>query len=164
MDRHYGITCPTRTPFRAATTIQDVVLRGATRAIEKRAELFASSQRNNPPASILTPDKRQTRDNLIDTVATKGGSAAMTMHPMGETSEMTAGAGDCRTEALRRMTAEQLLHLGKRQVAYLKVGMRDGELAFVVYGADGTALMIVDAVEAAVEMAVEHGLGFVTVH
>ena len=88
----------------------------------------------------------------------------MTMHQVGETRKMMTDAGDCGTAALRQMTAEQLRHLGKRQVVYLKVGMRHGELAFVLYGADGTALVIVDAVETAVEMAAEHGLGFVAVH
>ena len=36
-----------------------------------------------------------------------------------------------------QMTAEQLLLLGKRQVVYLKSGIRGGELVFMLYGADG---------------------------
>ena len=46
--------------------------------------------------------------------------------------------------ALRRMTVEQLLQLGTRQVVYLRAGMRDGKLAFVLYGADGLPLASVD--------------------
>jgi hypothetical protein len=62
------------------------------------------------------------------------------------------------------MTAKQLLQLGARQVVYLKAGIRDGEMAFMLYGGDGTPLAMVDTVESAVEMVAEHGLGFVAVH
>jgi hypothetical protein len=34
----------------------------------------------------------------------------------------------------------------------------------MLYGADGTPLVMVDTVEAAVEMVAENGLGFVAVH
>ena len=92
----------------------------------------------------------------------------MTMHPVrepGETtpSETMINAGE-RTTVLRQITAEQLLHLGTRQVVYLKVGLHDGELAFMLYSADGTPLVMVDTVEMAVETAAEHGLSFVAVH
>jgi hypothetical protein len=66
--------------------------------------------------------------------------------------------------ALRRMTVEQFLQLGTRQVVYLRSGMRDGKLALVLYGADGLPLASVDDVETAVEMVVENGLSFATVH
>ena len=88
----------------------------------------------------------------------------MNMHPMGEPGATMIDAADQKTAALRQMSVEQLLHLGTRQVAYLKSGMRNGELLFMVYGADGTPLVMVDAVETAVEMATQHGLGFVAVH
>jgi hypothetical protein len=65
---------------------------------------------------------------------------------------------------LRQMTAEQLLHLGTRQIAYLRAGMCDGELLFVLHGADGMPLLTADDAETAVEMASERGLGFVAVH
>jgi hypothetical protein len=92
----------------------------------------------------------------------------MTMHPMGEPgeampSETMIDAGE-RTTVLRQITAEQLLHLGTRQVVYLKVGLHDGELAFMLYSADGTPLVMVDTVETAVETAAERGLSFVAVH
>ena len=87
----------------------------------------------------------------------------MNMHPMGESGEMTIPAGDQKT-ALRQMSVEQLLHLGTRQVVYLKSGVRNGELLFVVYGADGIPLVAVEAVETAVQMAAEHGLAFVAIH
>jgi hypothetical protein len=87
----------------------------------------------------------------------------MNMHPMGEPGETMIVTGD-RTAVLRQMTAEQLLHLGTHQVAYLKVGLHDGELAFMLYGADGNPLVMVDTVDTAMEMAAERGLGFVAVH
>jgi hypothetical protein len=68
------------------------------------------------------------------------------------------------TTALRQMTPEQLLHLGTRQVVYLRSGMCDGEPAFVLHGADGAPLVMAGDVETAVEIAVKHGLAFVTVH
>jgi hypothetical protein len=42
--------------------------------------------------------------------------------------------------------------------------MHDGELAFILYGADGIPLVMVDTVESAVEMVAERGLAFVAIH
>jgi hypothetical protein len=88
----------------------------------------------------------------------------MNMHPIDEPGETMIDAGGQTTVALRQITAEQLLHLGTRQMAYLKSGMRDGEPAFMLYGADGSPLVMVDTGETAVEMAAEHGLDFVAIH
>ena len=63
--------------------------------------------------------------------------------PVGEPGEKMIDAGERTTAALRQMTAEQLLHLGTRQVVYLKTGKCDGEQAFGVFGADGTPLVVV---------------------
>ena len=71
---------------------------------------------------------------------------------------------DRRATALRQMTADQLLDLGTRQVVYLRTGTYDGERLFVLYGADGVPLAMVDGVETAVEVATEHDLEFVAVH
>jgi hypothetical protein len=62
------------------------------------------------------------------------------------------------------MTIEQLLQLGTRQVVYLKAGMRDGAMAFVLYRADGIPLIAVDDMETAMEMVAENGLRFATIH
>jgi hypothetical protein len=83
---------------------------------------------------------------------------------MSEPSKTTIGVEDQTTAALRRITSEQLLHLGTRQVVYLRVGLHDGELAFAIYGADGVPLVVVDDVDSAVAMAAERGLDFVAVH
>ncbi len=88
----------------------------------------------------------------------------MTIHPISEPGEMRNGAEDQMINALRQMTPEQLLYLGERQVAYLRAGMCDGEMRFVLFGADGTPLARTDAVETAVEMAAEHGLAFIAIH
>ena len=88
----------------------------------------------------------------------------MNLHPKSEPGEIMIDAGSQTVAALRQMTMEQLLHLGTHQVVYLKAGMHDGEQAFLLYGADGTPLVMVDTVEAAAEMAAEYGLGFVAVH
>jgi hypothetical protein len=78
----------------------------------------------------------------------------MEMHPITEP----------RETALRQMTTEQLLHLGERYVVYLKSGVCDGEMLFVLYGANGAPLMAADDVETALDMAAECGLNFVAVH
>jgi hypothetical protein len=88
----------------------------------------------------------------------------MNMQPIGELGETRINAADRRTAALRRMTAEQLLHLGMRQVVYLKAGRCGGEMLFVLYGADGMPLATADDAETAVAMAAEGGLQFITVH
>jgi hypothetical protein len=88
----------------------------------------------------------------------------MDMHPVSEPSDTWVSVGDRQVAALRQMTAEQLLQLGTRQVVYLKSGMCDGEMLFVLYGADGTPLVVAEDVETAAEMAVDCGLNFVAVH
>lgn len=65
---------------------------------------------------------------------------------------------------MRQMTVEQLLQLGRHQVVYLKTGMHNGEMAFVLYRADGIPLMAADDMETAVEVAAENGLRFATIH
>jgi hypothetical protein len=68
------------------------------------------------------------------------------------------------TDALRHMTVEQLLYLGTRQVVYLRSGTQDGQHAFMIYGADGTPLEVVDALDVAMQLVAENGLHFVTIH
>lgn len=83
----------------------------------------------------------------------------MSTHPIGE-----IAGGDPRTTALRQMTPEQLLHLGTRQVAYLRTSICDGQVAFVLFGADGEPLVIAGDIETAVKIAADHGLAFATIH
>ena len=71
---------------------------------------------------------------------------------------------DQKIAALRQMTAEQLLCLGKRQVAYLKVGLREDGLVFVLCGADGGLIEMSDNIEEAAEMAARSGLELISVH
>ena len=81
------------------------------------------------------------------------------------TSNANSGqSADRRAFALRQMTADQLLDLGRRQLVYLRTGTRDGERLFVLYRADGMPLAMVADVETAVEVAAEHALEFVSVH
>jgi hypothetical protein len=70
---------------------------------------------------------------------------------------------DCVAYA-RQMTAAQLLYLGAGQVAYLKVGVFEGEQGCMIYSADGATLEMVDAMETAIKLIAENGLSFVTVH
>ena len=60
----------------------------------------------------------------------------MEIHPLNEIDRHARVTRDSRS-ALRWMTSEQLLYLGMNQVVYLKSGMCDGKMVFVLFGADG---------------------------
>jgi hypothetical protein len=72
--------------------------------------------------------------------------------------------GDQRTAELRRMTEDQLLRLGTRQVVYLQAGTCEGEMVFVIYSADGNPIVMVEDLETAMETVAEQGLIIVAVH
>ena len=65
---------------------------------------------------------------------------------------------------VRQMTAAQLRRLGVPSLVYLRQGIVDGEVAYAIHAADGSAVAIVEDVEVAIELVAEHGLSFVTVH
>ena len=65
---------------------------------------------------------------------------------------------------VRQLTPAQLLELGIAQLVYLRQGMVDGETAYAIHAADGSAVAVVEDVEVAVELVAEHGLTFATVH
>ena len=87
----------------------------------------------------------------------------MEMHSPGHVGADTSVIQDSGS-GLRLMTSEQLLGLGMNQVVYLKSGICDGKMLFVLFGADGTPVVVADNVDTAVETAIEHGLSFVAVH
>jgi hypothetical protein len=87
----------------------------------------------------------------------------MELHPLDDIDGQAKVTRDSRS-ALRWMTSEQLLDLGMNQLVYLKSGLCDGKMLFVLFGADGTPFVVADTVDAALETAIEQGLGFVAVH
>jgi hypothetical protein len=89
--------------------------------------------------------------------------SVMEMHSLNEANSKASVIRDSRS-VLRRMTREQLLHLGMSQVVYLKSGMCDGRMLFVLFGADGTPVAVAHNLDAAVQTTVEQGLNFVAVH
>jgi hypothetical protein len=64
----------------------------------------------------------------------------------------------------RQMTRAQLRRLGMPRMVYLRCGTVDGQAAFAVHAADGTALAVVEDVETAIELATENHMVFVAVH
>ena len=64
----------------------------------------------------------------------------------------------------RQMTRSQLRRLGLPRLVYLRCGTVDGEEAFAVHAADGTAIAVVEDIEVALELAMEHNMMFVAVH
>jgi hypothetical protein len=69
-----------------------------------------------------------------------------------------------RGHAVRQMTPGQLLDLWTYDVVYLKTAMFNDEPAFMICGADGTPLEIVESVEQALEAVVENGFRLTSVH
>jgi hypothetical protein len=86
------------------------------------------------------------------------------MVPLRSLSDDKVSATLAQRSALRRMTCERLLHLGMSQVVYLKSGMCDGEMLFMLYNADGTPIVATDDVVVAIEAAADRGLNFVNLH
>jgi hypothetical protein len=64
----------------------------------------------------------------------------------------------------RQMTRAQLRRLGVPRMAYLRCGTVEGQEAFAVHAADGTAIAVVEDLEVAMELASESDLIFVAVH
>lgn len=78
--------------------------------------------------------------------------------------EMICDAGDLVPGTQHQMTAEQLQQLGTRQVVYLSAGICDDEIVFVIHGADGTPIVMIEDLDTAMAMVAEHGLVVVAVH
>ena len=86
----------------------------------------------------------------------------MDLHPLNDIHGQARDTRDSRSA--RWMTSEQLLDLGMNEVVYLKSGMCDGKMVFVLFGADGMPAVVVENVTAAVRTAIDQGLAFVAVH
>jgi len=65
---------------------------------------------------------------------------------------------------LRQMTRGELLRLGMPRVVYLRCGTIDGQPAYAIHAADGTAMAVVEDIDVAIELASEHDMTFVAVH
>jgi hypothetical protein len=65
---------------------------------------------------------------------------------------------------VRKMTAAELRRLGVPGLVYLRQGTVDGQIAYAIHAADGSAVAIVEDMEVAIDLAVENGLSIVTVH
>ena len=65
-----------------------------------------------------------------------------------------------RIAALGQISAEQVLRLGIRHVVYLKGDMCDGGGLFILYGADGSPIAIV---ESALELVAAWGLDLASI-
>jgi hypothetical protein len=64
----------------------------------------------------------------------------------------------------RKMTRGELLTLGLPRLAYLRCGTIDGQPAYALHAADGTAMAIVEDIEVAIDLASEKDMLFVSVH
>ncbi len=81
------------------------------------------------------------------------------MHTTEFTSDEIAAVADPR-----RMTRSELRRLGMPRLVYLRRGMIDGQPAFAIHAADGTAMAVVEDVDVALELVAENHMTFVPVH
>ena len=70
----------------------------------------------------------------------------------------------CVVDNPRHMTRSELLRLGMPRLVYLRCGTVDGQTAYAIHAADGTAMAVVEDVEIAIELAAAHDMTFVAVH
>jgi hypothetical protein len=66
--------------------------------------------------------------------------------------------------ALRRITAEALLQLGMRQIAYLKPGLHETEPAFTLVAADGIPVIALETSKGAARAAMYLNLELLALH
>lgn len=68
------------------------------------------------------------------------------------------------TADLRRMTRAELRRFGLPRLVYLRCGTVEGEVAYAIHAADGTAMAVVEDVAVAIELAAQNDMTFVAVH
>ena len=64
----------------------------------------------------------------------------------------------------RRMTRAELRKLGLPRLVYLRCGSVDGQPAYAIHAADGTAMAVVEELDIAIELAAANDMTFVAVH
>ena len=74
------------------------------------------------------------------------------------------GAAKPTRADLRQMTRGELLRLGVPRLVYLRCGTIDGQPAYAIHAADGTAMAVFEDIEVAIDLASEHDMTFVAVH
>jgi hypothetical protein len=67
-------------------------------------------------------------------------------------------------EQIRKISTDDLLTLGMREVAYLKDMEVDGNTAVAIFAANGQQLALLPDRNSAITAAVENGLATVTLH
>jgi hypothetical protein len=58
----------------------------------------------------------------------------------------------------RRMTSSELRQLGMPHTVYLRCGTIDGQMAYAIHAADGTAMAVVEDLELACELVAAHDM------
>jgi hypothetical protein len=81
-----------------------------------------------------------------------------------ESLELVGHSESLRITDPRQMTRAQLRRLGVPRLVYLRCGTIDGQKAFSMHAADGTAIAVVEDIELAMELALENNMTFVAVH
>jgi hypothetical protein len=74
------------------------------------------------------------------------------------------GSTELASADLREMTRSELLRLGVPRVVYLRCGTIDGQPAYAIHAADGTAMAVVEDIAVAIELASENDMTLVAVH
>ncbi len=69
-----------------------------------------------------------------------------------------------RTEAIRAISAQDLMALGVSDIAYIKPAEIDGQKVFAIHTAEGTQVAVAPSREAAVAIVLRHDLEPLSVH
>jgi hypothetical protein len=89
---------------------------------------------------------------------------AMQQAATDEPGDVLAPEGTDYASEARQMTLGQLRRLGVSIVVYVRARTVDGQSAYAIHAADGTAMAVVDDIDLAAELVAERGLSIVTVH
>src|SRR5271165_3967986 len=113
--------------------------------------------------------RRSYRQNILFLLAGAAvtlwtGLVAMHFAETDELSDPIAQEEAVRIADPRQMTRSQLRRLGLPRLVYLRCGMLDGQTAYAIHAADGTAIAVVEDLEVASELASEGNMIFVAVH
>lgn len=69
-----------------------------------------------------------------------------------------------QVEKLRHISAQEFVHLGMQDVAYIKEIETNGERAFAVHAADGTQMAVIRDRDVAIAAVRQHDLEPLSVH
>jgi hypothetical protein len=81
-----------------------------------------------------------------------------------QTADTAAQMAATQLRDIRHMTEEQFIRLGVSHVAYVKPVEVEGERAFAIHAADGTAMALAPSADVALAAILQHEMAAVLLH